>query len=80
MRLTLASRQALQWLGLMEKTESACGLASAWKPDDEERRRAAGEDVVELDPGTNDPKKLRSIAEYRANKAERSSRAGPGNT
>jgi hypothetical protein len=50
------------------------------KPDDEERRRAAGEDVVELDPGTNDPKKLRSIAEYRANKAERSSRAGPGNT
>lgn len=39
------------------------------KLDNEERRRAAGEDVVELDPGTNDPKKLQAIAEYRAKKA-----------
>ncbi|WP_181172099.1 hypothetical protein [Mesorhizobium sp. B2-4-8] len=39
------------------------------KLDDEERRRAAGEDVMELDPGTDNPKKLRAIAEYRAKKA-----------
>jgi hypothetical protein len=37
--------------------------------DDEERRRAAGEDVIELDPGTDYPKKLQAIAEYRAKKA-----------
>jgi hypothetical protein len=36
---------------------------------DEERRRAAGEEVIELDPGTDNPKKLRAIAEYRAMKA-----------
>lgn len=39
------------------------------KIDDEERRKAAGEDVVELDPGTNYPKELQAIAEYRAKKA-----------
>ncbi|WP_292571122.1 hypothetical protein [Mesorhizobium sp.] len=39
------------------------------KIDDEERRRAAGEDVPEQDPGSHSPKKLAAIAEYRARKA-----------
>lgn len=37
--------------------------------DDEERRRAAGEEVVERDPGTTNPRTLQAIADYRANKA-----------
>lgn len=39
------------------------------KIEEEERRRAAGQEVVELDPGTDNPNKLRAIAEYRAKKA-----------
>ncbi|WP_189343745.1 MULTISPECIES: hypothetical protein [unclassified Mesorhizobium] len=39
------------------------------KIDDEERRRAAGEDVPEQDPGSHSTKKLTAIAEYRAKKA-----------
>jgi hypothetical protein len=37
--------------------------------DDEERRRAAGEDVIERDPGTDNPRTLTWMAEYRAKKA-----------
>ncbi|MBZ9808099.1 hypothetical protein [Mesorhizobium sp. ESP-6-2] len=39
------------------------------KIDDEERRRAAGEDVPERHPITNEPTKLKAIAEYRAKTA-----------
>lgn len=35
---------------------------------DEERRPAAGENVVEQDSRTEDTKRVRAIAEYRANK------------
>ncbi|MEO4000284.1 hypothetical protein [Mesorhizobium sp. CAU 1732] len=37
--------------------------------DDEERRRAAGEEVSERDPGTEDQRLLKAMAEYRAKKA-----------
>ncbi len=37
--------------------------------DDEERRRAAGQDVVERDPGDHHPEILKAMAEYRAKRA-----------
>lgn len=53
-----------------DKVGTWLGKRLEGKIDDEERRRAAGEEVIELDPGTTDPKKLRAIAEYRAQRVD----------